>query len=261
MAILCYSGLPGTGKTASATLSAVKHFNQQNSFINKLIHLYKESYLTTYKQFFKKQLYIVIKELTINNVYSNYPILLDTKKQIYSNSIKPSDLEMKYQLPSGSLIILDEVQRYYDSREFKTFPKQLGVFFQHHRHGSIKDIILVTQHPRRLDNKMRDLVEIFRKYRLFIKIPLIPVIFCTYSNYYEFEDYGSYHLMKREMRSFDVDNHIQLIWSFNSFTRYNSKYFNVIFNALKTLPIKMFKSKDLTLDELYDIGIQHDTSK
>jgi hypothetical protein len=67
--------------------------------------------------------------------------------------------------------------------------------------------------------------------------------------------------MKREMRSFDVDNHIQLIWSFNSFTRYNSKYFNVIFNALKLLPIKMFKSKDLTLDELYDIGIQHHTSK
>lgn len=248
MAIICYSGLPGTGKTASATLKAVKHYQTENSILFKFITLLKRDP----KLIFKKEAY----NLSFNTVYSNFPILLDNKKNIFSNIIKPSDLEMKYQLPDNSLIILDEVQRYYDSREFKTFPKDLGVFFQHHRHGSIKDIILVTQHPRRLDNKMRDLVEIFRKYRLFIKLPLLPIILCTYSNYYEFEDYGSYHLMKREMRTFDVDNHIQLIFTWNSFTRYNSKYFSVIFKALDYLPIKSFVSKDLTLDEVSSIGVK-----
>ncbi len=262
MAILCYSGLPGTGKTASSTLSAVKHYNKENSIINKAIILLKDKQIDIKNIKIKsipkdiKSFINEVKQIKINTVFSNYPILLDVKKNIYSNIIKPSDLEMKYQLPVNSLIILDEMQRYQDSREFKTFPKQLGVFFQHHRHGSIKDIILVTQHPRRLDNKMRDLVEVFRKYRLFVKIPFIPLILCTYSNYYEFEDYGSYHLMKREMRTFDVDNHIQLIYTGSTFTRYNSKYFNVIFKALKPIQEDRFKNIDLTLDEVQAIGIK-----
>jgi zona occludens toxin (predicted ATPase) len=234
MAIYFYSGLPGTGKTASATFIAVKQYKSDNSLIKKLLEKRKEN---------------------INLVYSNYPILLDLKRGVYSNSLKPGDLCMKYQFPHGSLLILDEFQRYYDSREFKTFPKDLGTFFQHHRHGSIKDIILISQHPRRVDNKGRDLSEIFRKHKIFLKIPFLPVIFCYYTNYYEFEDYGKYNHLKKEQKTYDYDNHMRLYWTFNIFNRYNSKYFAIIFEQLPEALKKPFTGKSLTIEQINDVGI------
>jgi len=234
MAIYFYSGLPGTGKTASATFTAVKHYKSDNSILSKLIEK---------------------RKVDVNRVYSNYPILLDVKKGIYSNTLKPGDMCMKYQFPHGSLLILDEFQRYYDSREFKTFPKELGTFFQHHRHGSIKDIILISQHPRRVDNKGRDLSEIFRRYKIFLKIPFLPVIFCYYTNYYEFEDYGKYNHLKKEMKTYDYDNHMRLYWTWNVFNRFDSKYFRIIFENLATAPENRFTGKSLTLEQINSVGI------
>lgn len=226
MAIKIFSGLPGKGKTASATHHAIKHYKRTNNFI---------------KKFLKKPI--------INNVYSNYPILLDHKKGIYSNLLIINDMKLRYQFPKDSILILDEVQRYYDSREFKTFPKELGTFMQHHRHGDIKDILLITQHPRRIDNKFRDLAEVLVKYRVFIPIPLLPWIFVYYTNYYEFDDYGKYHHVKKEMQNYDYDNHFKII-SKKCLKSYNSKYFNVIFNSLPPIESQPFHSKDLSNEHI-----------
>jgi zona occludens toxin (predicted ATPase) len=255
MAIICYSGLPGTGKTASCTYRAVKKYRHDNNIIARYVRFIVLFITGTGKSSFIERLKQVKQQSKVNLIYSNYPIRLDKKGKVYSNIIKPSDLQMKFQLPHGALIELDEMQRYQDSREFKTFPKELGTFFQHHRHASIEDIILVTQHPRRLDNKMRDLCEVFRKYRIFIKLPFIPVIFTYYTNYYEFESYGMYNHVKKEARTYDYDNHFQFMFTWNAFTRYDSKYFKVIFQALPYIPLKLFTSKSLSLKELSAIGI------
>lgn len=239
MSIICLSGLPGTGKTASATHMAVKKYKQDNNIFKKLY----------YK--IKKKPYVYE-----NLVYSNYPILLDEKTNTYSNIVQPMDLCLTYKFPKHSLIILDETQRYFDSREFKAFPKKLGVFFQHHRHGDIEDIVLVTQHPRRLDNKMRDLCEVFRKYRTFLKIPLIPLIFVSYTDYYEFEDYGKYNHVKPEFRTYDYKNKYTFRLSTNIFEHYNSKYFHVIFDCLPLFNTNKFTGIDLSNEEIERIGVK-----
>lgn len=257
MAIICYSGLPGTGKTASATHYAVKKYKRDNRKLVLLIRHFRNSEIQIKDKFKLKVLSkYYLDQYKVNLLYSNYPILLDKKNRVFSNVVKPNDLTMIYQFPKRSSIIIDETQRYYDSREFKKFPKEIGVFFQHHRHADIIDIILVTQHPRRLDNKMRDLAEVFRKYRMFVKIPLLPLIFCTYTNYYEFEEYGKFNHVKKEMRSYDYDNHIRIMLTDKIFSRYESKYFKVIFEQLTNIVSRPFISKDLSFDDIKAIGIE-----
>lgn len=248
MAIICYSGLPGKGKTAMATYNAIKKYKKDNSLLSKL--LYKTLYKIT-----KNSRYSIT--YPINLIYSNYPILLNKKQNLYSHKVKLDDLKMCVKFPYYSMLIFDETQRYYDSREFKKFPKEIGTFMQHHRHATIDDIILITQHPRRIDNKMRDLNEIFRKYRLFIKIPFMPYIIATYTNYYEFEDYGKYHHVKAEMRTYDYDNHIKFLNVKNCFPRYNSKYFHFIFDNLPTIISHEFTNLDLNQNDLDDVGIEN----
>lgn len=267
MAILCYSGLPGKGKTAMLTHISVKHYKKSNGIIQNSIRTIINATKTTTD--IKKLSHRIIpwfKSLPvcysyalhnpINNVFTNYPVLLDVKKNIYSNVVNLDDLNMKYKFPKHSLIGIDEAQRYYDSREFKKFPKNLGTFLQHHRHADIDNIIFVTQHPRRLDNKMRDLCEVFRKYKIFFKIPFIPFIFAYYVNYYEFEDYGKYNHLKPEFRTYDYDNHFEFISSHKSFDRYMSKYFHVVFDVLPDIIKSRFTSKELQLDEINSIGVE-----
>lgn len=276
MAVIIYSGLPGKGKTASATYDAVKKFKRDNGKISRFVIWIKSNLLLKKRLKFKT----IKKDLStdpINKIYSNYPILLKYTtttrlilnycllklklkrfikiyNPIYSNMFSLDNLNMIYQFPKHSLLIVDEVQRYYDSREFKTFPKELGIFLQHHRHATIDNIILVTQHPRRIDNKMRDLAEAYRKYRIFITIPFIPFGFLSYTNYYEFDDYGKFHRMKRELRNYDLDNHFRFFLKSSIFPHYNSKYYHVIFDSLKMIINKSFTSTDLSEEELNKIG-------
>lgn len=248
MALICYSGLPGRGKTAMATYHAVKKFKKDNSLIIKLI--YKVAYKITKNEKFSSKVF------PRRLIYSNYPILLDRKKKIYSFKVGLNDLRMKKRFPYHSMLIFDETQRYYDSREFKSFPKEIGTFMQHHRHGSIDDIVLVTQHPRRIDNKMRDLNEVFRKYRTFFKIPLLPYIISYYTDYFEFEDYGLYNHVDRKHRTYDYQNHVRMFNIKNCYPRYNSKYFHFIFDGLPEIESVEFKDIDLSKDDLAAVGIE-----
>lgn len=227
MAITFYCGLPGKGKTAFSTHLAIKTYKQDNGIIRTLI---------------KRKRGVVI--------YSNYPILLDKKREIYSNRLSVNMLQMNYKFPDHAVLIVDEAQKYYDAREFSKFPKEMGTFLQHHRHANIREVIWVSQHPRRLDNKQRDLSEVFRKYRLFLTIPFFPIGLCLYSNYYEFDDYGKYHKTPREMRNFDVDNHIRLFFKKNIFGHYYSKYYDVVFNDLEPVPSIPWTSLKMTKDDV-----------
>lgn len=352
MAILCYAGLPGKGKTAESTYFSIKHFNLMNNALNRHasnISKIGESISEYYYENDKFNLFKMVRHVIhmygvhnryfklypINNVFSNYPIILnpmtrfkycrqfikntvymltdeqvnsnkyfkfkfnfiknyvtcfifiknyfyndsiydyDQKKfvpdegqfddldlpkygkfKIMSNILKLTDMYMTYQFPKHSLLIIDEAQKYQDSRDFASFNRNLGTFLQHHRHATIDDIIFVTQHPRRLDNKIRDLCEVFRKYRMFIKIPFIPYIFATYTNYYEFEDYGRFNQLPKEARTYDYDNHIQILPTNKVFTRYESKYFSRIFEKLPMIEKQEFTSKKLTSTEIDKIGVK-----
>jgi len=239
MAVICYNGLPGKGKTANATRDAIKAYKSYKikTFILNCLR--------------KKQ----NREEIDNIIFSNYPILLDKKTERYSYVLDIRKMHMNYKFPKGSVLILDEAQRYNDSRDFKNFPKKLGIFFQHHRHGDIDKIILVTQHPRRLDNKMRDLCEVFRKFKIWFKLPLLPVVFIYYTDYYEFEDYGKYNHVPRERKIYDYRNGMKLIITWNLFTRFDTKYFKVVFKNLTNIPKKQFKNIAVQEEEMAELGM------
>lgn len=149
--IECVAGLPGSGKGLLSTLKAVRFHH--SAFGKKLLKAANAG-LSADNQ---------LKTL----VFSNYPILLDEKKQVYSNYISfenlTTDPNKCFYLPQGAYIIIDEAQKYYDSREFSKFPKKIGTFLQHHRHGGIYRVIVISQDPGRLDTKVRNLCETYTR--------------------------------------------------------------------------------------------------
>lgn len=234
-------GLPGVGKNVYATYLAKKHFNHENNLLKRVIRKIKH------------------QESYINNVYSTYPIILNKKKMIYSNLITLNDLDNTYRFKKGSVLFIDEVQSFYDSDEYKTFPKKIAVFNQFHRHFGIKDIYYISQHPSRIVKKLRNVTCCFTKIRKFKVVPLINLGIMYITNYYEFDDYGKWHHPPKELKTYDVDNHFKFFFTGAIFKSYNSTYLSVL-NENKPLYDKgTFKNTKLSKSELYtifnDIGI------
>lgn len=183
MSVIGLHGIPGCGKTLSATAIALKYYKKQNKL---------------YKQFFR---YIRKKDVIVNNIYSNYPILLNKRKKIYSNVVTIDDLDNRYSFPMNSIIILDEVQAFYDSyRDFKNFPSSISSFFQFHRHFGIKDIYIISQHPRRLITYIRDVICEYHRIKKFFKIPFFHIGLVCYRKCFEFEDFTESFTRDREIK-------------------------------------------------------------
>ncbi len=204
--ISCICGLPGSGKNVYATHLAIKHYKKTNSL---------------FKRIFRR---INHENIIINNVYTSYPILLDKRRCIYSHIVTPDDLQNQFSFLEGSIIIIDEIQSFYDSDEYKHFPKKIGVFNQFHRHFGIQDIYYISQHPSRIVKKLRNVACQFIKIRHFIQIPFLKIGIMYYSNYYEFDDYGKWHHPAKEFRNYDVDNHFAFVNLRRVFKSYNSVY-------------------------------------
>lgn len=235
--ISCISGLPGKGKNVYATYLAKKHFKRENNPVKRLFRRLKH------------------QPLYINNIYSTYPIILkkSKKNRIYSNLITLNDLDNRYQFKQNSLIIIDEVQSFYDSDEYKNFPKKIAIFNQFHRHFGIKDIYYISQHPSRLVKKLRNVTTKFIKIRNFNIIPFIKIGVMYITNYYEFDDYGKWHHPPKEMKTYDVDNRFILFFVNPVFKSYDSIYLSVL-NKNKPLYDKgQFTNTHLTNKEIIDI--------
>lgn len=228
-------GLPGVGKNVYATYIAIKHYERTNNIINRLIRRLGHN------------------PIWINNIYSSYPILLDKKRKVYSRIVKPDDLKNQYSFLPNSIIIIDEIQSFYDSDEYKKFPKEIAVFNQFHRHFNIADIYYISQHPSRVVKKLRNVTSQFRKIRFFVKFPIIPYGVMYYTNYYEFEDYGKWHHPSRETRTYDVDNHFVFFNVKKIFKSYNSTYLHVLNENKPILGEEKFKNLDLSKKEIEKI--------
>lgn len=219
MAVIGLHGIPGCGKTVSSTSIALKHYKKTNKL---------------YKQFFR---YLMKKEIIINNVYSNYPILLDKRKKIYSNIISIDDLDNRYRFSFNSIIILDEVQAFYDSyRDFKKFPEGISTFFQFHRHFGIKDIYVIAQHPRRLISYIRDVISQYHRIKRFLKLRILNLGIISYRKCYEFEDYtNSFTKDKQLKKLLEIKTGFYIFNLRKTFKSFNSRYLNVL-NCNKPLP-------------------------
>lgn len=183
MSVIGLHGIPGSGKTLSATAIALKYYKKQNRII---------------KQFFR---YIRKKDIIINNIYTNYPILLNKRKKLYSNVVTIDDLDNRYSFLPNSLIVLDEVQAFYDSyRDFKNFPPSISSFLQFHRHFGVKDIYILSQHPRRLVTYIRDVICEYHRIKKFLRIPLLNIGVVCYRKCFEFEDFTESFTRDKEIK-------------------------------------------------------------
>ena len=204
------NGLPGKGKNVLATYLAKHSFRRENSLLKRLYRRIKH------------------KDIYNNNIYSSFPIILNKRHHIYSNMVTLDDLNGNYSFKNNAEIFIDEVQSFYDSDEYKDFPKSIAVFNQFHRHFGIKNIYYISQHPSRIVKKLRNVTCQYTKVRKFIIIPIINLGIMYLTNYYEFEDYGKWHHPSKEMKTYDVDNHFKIFFVSNVFKSYNSKYLNVL---------------------------------
>lgn len=214
--IVTINGIPGSGKNVLATHLAIKHYKKENRLLHRIIRR------------------ILHQPSWINNVYTSYPVRLkkypffSKKSPVYSNRVTIFDLIPSNKFLQHSVIIIDETQAFFDSEEYKDFPKEIAVFNQFHRHFGIDDIYYITQHPSRLMKKLRILCSEFDKVKTFINIPLINIGLMHIVKYFEFDDYGKYHHPKKEAKTYDVKNQYKLFLTGKVFKSYESKYMKVL---------------------------------
>lgn len=137
MSVIILNGVPGSGKTLNLTREAVYTFKAQNRLITRIERKIKG--LPIY----------------VNTIYSNYPILLNKRKQIYSHKASIFDLTIDNKFPEGSSMFFMEIQLSYDSMEYNKFPDIIAAFLQAHRHGDIYNIYFDSQSMSRIPKKMR----------------------------------------------------------------------------------------------------------
>lgn len=250
MALKCLCGIPGSGKTLEATRLALRHYKKENSVIKRFIY-HIGSILNIKKCKTEYEYYKQFSYGKINNIYSNYPILLDKKRNIYSNKIDLWKLDNNYSFYPNSMIIIDEVQLYVDSDEYKDKTQNMRIrkiakFLQAHRHFGIADIYFISQHPSRIFKKARNICESYLKMRKLIRIPCTSWAISRAIGYYEFDFYGRFIPRDREERKklpFDYFKQIRIFNCNKVFKAYDSRYLS-LYNYDK---------------ELY--SLKHDTSK
>lgn len=210
MALFTNTGLPGAGKTEYLTYLAVKHYKRTNSFLNRYIR--RKRGLPEY----------------INNVYSDYPICLDLKKNIYSRVVDIDDLDNSWSFLPYSFIAFDEPQLDYDSLDTKEFPRSIAMFMQAHRHFDIDSIAFATQHPNRLIVYEKNIMNEYSYIKNAFKIPFTPFKVLSIRKVYELNDYDSINTRdKEEMKKRNIVKKNK-IYNYKKIDKhYNSKYFSI----------------------------------
>lgn len=109
-------------------------------------------------------------------VFTNYPV-----KGAYR--ITFDDL-IEYAFPKGSVVIIDESGRWFNSRKWKDLPPEVFDLFTLHRHMQL-DLIVAVQNFNRIDIALREVIELvwWASNKLWS-----PVI--VYYGYYDVENLG-----------------------------------------------------------------------
>lgn len=222
MSVTAVCGLPGSGKSLFTTYLMVKHYKKINRFKSK-----------------KKK---------VNCIYSNFPVKLD--KNHYSKPIGLFDINLQHSWEPGSVIGIDEVQLYFDSLEFKEFPKSIRNAFQLHRHFGIKDIYVNSQHPSRIVKQLRVLISQFYDVVGFIKIPFTPFAIFRYNIYYNADDFGKSVNVKKSDVSYKFTKKILIINYKKVYKAYDTIYMNNLVSDKPKFDSSEFISKLMSKDDI-----------
>ena len=230
MSVIAICGLPGTGKTLFSTYLAKKHYKKDNGI----------------KNFFRKKV-----DRNYVNVYSNYPIMLK-KNKVYSNQVSLFDLARYNQYPLNSDFIFDEFQMYFDSLDFKDFPKVLRTTFQTHRHLGINNIFIISQHPSRIVKQARVLVCEFYEIIKCIKIPLIGIAIFRYNIYYNDEDYGKPTNVKKSEVTYRFAKRIMFFRYKKVYKSYDTKYMKKLVEDEDFISKVQFDNLEMDKEDIFN---------
>lgn len=221
MSVIAVCGLPGPGKSLFTTYLARKHYKK----LNKWNFRAKKNY-----------------------IYSNYPIKLDKKH--YSKAVGLDDLALKTSWNPGSTIILDEVQLYFDSLDFKDFPKAVRNTFQLHRHFGISNIYINSQHPSRIVKQLRVLCCEFYDVTGFIKIPFTPFALFFYNIYYNVDDFGKSVKVNKSDVSYKFSKRFKIINYKKIYKSYDTCYMSELVAGKPVYDSPEFAKEIMTLDDI-----------
>ncbi len=227
MSVIGIHGLPGTGKTLFCTYLMKKKAKKENRIFKRLFHKFQY----------------------VNNVYSNYPIMLSKKH--YSNQTSLYDLCEYHKWKMDSDIVLDEFQLYCDSVDFKEFPSRARTTFQLHRHFGINNIYVLSQDPSRIVKQVRQLICEFYEIVRFIKIPILGIGFFRYNIFYKDEDYSKSVKVKKEDVQYKFKKRISLPFFYRRiYKSYNTKYMRCLVDNEDYIEEKEFNDKYMNLREV-----------
>ncbi|WP_456385292.1 zonular occludens toxin domain-containing protein [Desulfolithobacter sp.] len=148
--IICFAGTPGSGKTYEAVKKIL-----DNLCMGRVVY-------TNIDGMDDPQCQEMIKcvcGLSDFGLSRHLKFLEHDQLEDFWNHIEP-----------GCLVVLDEIQKVFSSREWQTEKNKLfGSWASTHRHHGF-DVVLITQHIERIDSAVRALVEwtyVFRKVNFF----------------------------------------------------------------------------------------------
>lgn len=228
--VIAVCGKPGSGKTLLTTYFLMKKFRKENNF---------------FVRHFKK-------EHIFNNCYSNYPVKLDSKN--YSNRVNLLDFKDFNKWLMDSDIVLDEIQAYFDSTEYKSIPKPIANNFQFHRHFGIHNIYCVSQDLSRIPKVFRVLAQEYYQIHKHFKIPIVGIAFFSYTIWYREEDYGNPHKLTRDQKknlNYEFKNKFIMFRYKKVYKAYDTKYMKVLVKDKELFPTIQYSDNLLSLDEIY----------
>lgn len=231
MSVIAICGLPGSGKTLFCTYLQIKHFKSQNTLLMRLKRKLKRD------------------NVYIRNIYSNYPICLDLKKGLFSYQVSLDDFSNIKQFPVNSNVCFDEFQLYFDSLDFKNFPKNTRNIFQLHRHLGFNNIYILSQHPSRIVKQARVLVSEFYEIVKSVRMPF-GFMFFRYNIYYNFEDFGKPVNVKRSEVNYRFKKRFKFIRYKKVYKSYDTIYMRHLLDDSDDFDNVSFNNVSMNLDEI-----------
>ncbi len=148
--IFGYTGTPGSGKTYEAVVLILQNLCKGRTVFTNISGLEKPTCKEAIKSVCSLSELAITKQLQL---------LEEDQVENFWMHVTP-----------GSLIVIDEVQKYFSSRDWQSDKnKQFGYWASTHRHHGY-DVVLITQNAERIDAAVRALFEwnyVFRKVNFF----------------------------------------------------------------------------------------------
>ena len=143
--ISCYEGLPGAGKTYDAMRKLLDNLAQGRRILTNISGPDQEEKQEIIKHFLN---------LDDSQLKKNLVALQDHQVTEFWDHTEP-----------GDLIIIDEAQNFFNSRDWQTKTNRaFGKWASEHRHIGV-DLILITQNVERIESSVRSLIEFTYRYK------------------------------------------------------------------------------------------------